>query len=141
MGNFFYKILGETSIESIKLTDIREELKLQKLNRIPILDKEGRPIYIIHRSLIEQFIVNQLDSGENGVDIRTLTLADLLKDTDLKETFENTFAIVKRQATLAEAKSAMLAKPGCSDIFVTAGGGSNEPVQGWLTNVDLVRSS
>jgi hypothetical protein len=35
----------------------------------------------------------------------------------------------------------MLTKPGCSDVFITAGGSRTEPVQGWLTNVDIARSS
>jgi hypothetical protein len=59
----------------------------------------------------------------------------------MKSMFENTFVVVKRQATLAEAKSAMVARPGCSDVFVTAGGNLNESVQGWLTNVDIARSA
>ena len=67
-------------------------------------------------------------------------LADLLADQETKQMFENTFVVVKRQSSLAEAKSAMLTRPGCSDVFVTAGGGRNEPVQGWLTNVDIARS-
>ena len=141
IGSFFCKNLGEISPASLKLTDLREELKIRKLNRIPILSEEGYPTYIIHRSLIEQFIVNQIDSVTENVNPKSLTLDDLLNDKEMKATFENTFVVVKRQATLAEAKSAMLAKPGCSDIFVTAGGNSNEAVQGWLTNVDLVRSS
>ena len=114
---------------------------MRTLNRIPIFNGEGHPVYIVHRSLIEQFIVKPVLSTTGGRSPIDLTLADLLADQEMKEIFENTFVIVKRQATLAEAKSAMLAKPRCSDVFVTAGGGRNEPVQGWLANVDIARSS
>ena len=34
-----------------------EELNLRTLNRIPIFNGEGHPVYIVHRSMIEQFIV------------------------------------------------------------------------------------
>lgn len=117
------------------------ELDLQRLNRIPLFDHEGHPMYIVHRSMIDKFIVKRVMSAVGSVNPADLTLADLLSDLEMKEMFENTFVVVKRQATLAEAKSAMVSKPGCSDVFVTAGGGRNEPIQGWLTNVDIVRSS
>jgi hypothetical protein len=140
-GDFFYKNLGQIDPPSLKLKDLVEELTLRTLNRIPIFNGEGHPLYIVHRSMIEQFIVKQVFSAAGGRNPGDLTLADLLADQEMREIFENTFVVVKRQATLAEAKSAMLARPRCSDVFVTAGGGRNEPVQGWLTNVDLARSS
>jgi len=141
IGDFFYKKLGEIDPRSLKLKELVEELTLRTLNRIPIFNSEGHPVYIVHRSMIEQFIVKQVLSAVGGRSPIDLTLADLLADQEMKAIFENTFVVVKRQATLAECKSAMLARPRCSDVFVTAGGGRNEPVQGWLTNVDIARSS
>ena len=75
-----------------------------------------------------------------AVEAGQLTLADLLANEEMKDTFENTFVVVKRQATLAEARSAMLARPSCQDVFITESGNLNEPVIGWLTNVDIARS-
>jgi hypothetical protein len=103
-------------------------------------NSSGHPLYIVHRSMIDKFIVKRVLSASGGSPA-DLTVADLLKDSEMKEIFENTFVVVKRQATIAEAKSAMISKPGCSDVFVTAEGTRNEPVQGWLTNVDITRSS
>jgi hypothetical protein len=74
--------------------------------------------------MIDKFIVKQVLSGAGGRTANDLTLGDLLTDREMKEIFENTFVVVKRQVTLAEAKSAMLTRPGCSDVFVTAGGRS-----------------
>jgi hypothetical protein len=120
-GDFFYKNLGQMDAHSLNLKDLIAELDLRQLNRIPILSGEGHPMYIVHRSMIDKFIVKQVLSatGRGGPD--DLTLADLLADPEMKEMFENTFVVVKRQATLAEAKSSMLTRPGCSDVFVTAG--------------------
>jgi hypothetical protein len=140
-GDFFYKNLSEVDPQSLKLKDLVEELDLQRLNRIPILNGQGHPLYIVHRSMIDKFIVKRVLSSMGDKNPNDLTLADLLADQEMKEIFENTFVIVKRQASLAETKSAMLTKPGCSDVFITAGGSRTEPVQGWLTNVDIARSS
>lgn len=141
-GDFHYKDFGKITPASVKLTDLVGELALLKLNRLPILSSEGHPMYIIHRSMIEQFMVKwMLSPSGDGRNATDLTLADLLADAEMKGIFESTFVVVKRQATLAEAKNAMISKPGCNDVFVTAAGGPNEPVQGWLTNVDITRSS
>lgn len=137
MRNFFFKNLGKIDPQSLKLMDLEGELEQRGLNRIPIFNGEDHPMYIIHRSMIETFALAQMWAGNSG----DLSLADLLADQEKKQMFESTFVVVKRQATLAEAKSAMLARPGCSDVFVTAGGSRNEPVQGWLANVDITRSS
>lgn len=139
-GDFFHKKLGEVDPASLRLRDLVSELDVRQLNRIPILSAEGHPLYILHRSMIDKFIVKQVLSGA-ATNANELTLADLLAEREMRDMFENTLVTVKRQASVAEAKSAMIARPGCSDVFVTAGGGRNEPVQGWLTNVEITRSS
>src|SRR5687768_2666409 len=107
------------------------ELTKLGLNRVPIVSSEGHPLYIVHRSMIERFIVNHALFGTEGKNPGDLTLADLLADPAMKGIFETTFAVVNRRATLAEAKSAMLGTPGCLDVFATAGGSLNEPLLGW----------
>ncbi len=91
--------------------------------------------------MIEQFIVKSLLQGGTAKDPATLTLADLLADAEMKAIFEKGFVVMKRHSTLADAKAAMSALEGCSDVFVTSGGTSQEPVQGFLTNVEIARSS
>jgi hypothetical protein len=141
LGDFFFKNLGEIDPQSLKLKDLVEELELRACNRIPMFNNEGCPIYIVHRSMIDKFIAKRAFSVAGSKSPNDLTLADLLADHEMQQMFTNTFVVVKRQATLAEAKSAMLTRPGCRDVFVTAGGDRNEAVQGWLTNVDIARSS
>lgn len=138
--DFFHKKLGQIDPQSLKLTDVITELQSRQLNRLPILSSAGHPLYIVHRSMIDQFIVKHVLAG-GAATAGNLTLADLLADPEMKDIFENTFVAVKRQGTLAEATSAMLSRPSCNDVAVTAGGNLNEPVLGWLTNVDIARSS
>jgi len=141
LSDLFYKQIGKIDPEALKLTDLVTELDQRERNRVPVLSAEGHPLYMVHRSMIDKFIVKTVMSKDGAARVPNLTLAELLGDAEMKSIFENTFAVVRRQATLAEAQSAMATKPNCSDVFITAGGTSKEPVQGWLSNVDMVRSS
>lgn len=139
ISDFFYKILDESNSKLLKLKELIQELDSRGLNRLPIFNEKGHPKYIVHRSMIDKFIVKQVLSSLG--DPKDLTLESLFSDKEMKDMFEKTFVVVKRQATLEEAKKAMLDTPGCSDIFVTTEGNLNEPVLGWLTNVDITRNT
>jgi hypothetical protein len=141
IGAFFYKQIGKIDPVALKLTDLISELELRQLNRLPILSNESHPMYIVHRSMIDKFMIKSAIAPGGAANFLNLTLADLLADPEMKAMFETTFVVVKRQATLAEAQSAMLTRPACSDVFITAGGSLKEPVQGWLTNVDMARNA
>ena len=83
-----------------------------------------------------------LDLGATpGTPPDQLSLADLPSDQERRGIFESTLVTVGEQATLAEAKSTMIARPCCSDVFVTKLGNRTEAVLGWLTNVDIARST
>jgi len=138
-GKFFYKNLGKQAPESIKLKDLVGELSQDGLNRVPILDGEGRALYIVHRSMIDKFVAENV-WGKSGKSPDTFTLADLLAEPEMKKTFENTFVVVSATCTLADTKTAMLAREGCSDVFLTENGNPSEKVMGWLTNVDIAHS-
>lgn len=140
-GKFFFKDIDQLNPQTLRLRDLVNEIDMRGLNRIPLLNGGGHPMYMVHRSMIDKFIVQTVLAGDGGKNPNDLTLADLLADAQMRAIFEETFVVVKRSATLAEAKSAMVARPGCNDVFVTAGGGSNEPVQGWLTNVDIAKTN
>jgi len=139
LNNFFHKRLGEIDPQTFALPDLIKELKARQLNRVPILTSERHPLYIIHRSMVDQFLSETLMASDQHPSPSQLTLAALLANDEMKDTFENTFVVVRRQATLAEAKDAMVTRPNCRDVFITEGGNLNEPVIGWLTNVDIAR--
>lgn len=140
LTNFFHKKLGEIEPQKYSLVDLIKELKTKQLNRVGILTSDRHPMYIIHRSKVDEFMNETSMFSDKPLNLSQLTLADLLANDEMRDTFENTFVVVKRQATLAEARSAMLARPGCQDVFITEGGNLNEPVIGWMTNVDIARS-
>lgn len=139
ISNFFYKNLGHAKSEAIKLKDLVGELSVRGLDRVPILDGQWHPLYIIHRSMIDKFVVENMWEKQ-GTSADEFTLADLLSQPEMEKEFEN-FVVIKKQATLAEARSSMRTTPGCRDVFVTEHGRWDEPVLGWLTNIDIAGSS
>jgi hypothetical protein len=135
----FHRRLNEINPQTLRLKDLVQDLAINQRNRLPILSADGAPLYIIHRSFIEQFIVKALLQNDPTKDPSALTLAELLADPEMKPRFEKSFAVIKRQSTLAEARAAMIAREGCSDVFVTDAGTPQEPVQGLLTNAKIAR--
>jgi hypothetical protein len=128
-------LCGTLPADQIKLLGIVDTLiKEKKGDRYPILNDTGHPVYMVHRSAIDGYLVNKARQ-DSPPKLATLTLQHLLDDdADLKKLFETSFATVKENATLAEAKSAMDRAAKCQDVFVTKGGTKQEPVLGWITN-------
>jgi hypothetical protein len=91
--------------------------------------------YILHASALSAFLLNIRPPAER----EKLTFADLLADPETAWQISKLVAVVSASATLGEAKSALESVTGAQDIIVTASGKSNEPMLGWITNVDLVK--
>ena len=120
-----------TTEDQISLSDILS-LCTQKITRIPILDNSGRLLYLIHCSLLREFIT----SWSGGTQA---TLADLADDPDNRVLIYDSTAFVSESATVGEAKAAMDSIPRCQDVMITSSGRRDEPVIGWLTNIDIGR--
>src|SRR5262249_14421471 len=118
---FFWKSLSLNRPDTLRLADLNRELKAQTKNRVPVLDEQARPKYIIHRSAITEYLAEHGASEE-------LTLKNLLDQPDQHELFENSFATVAPGATLADAAAAMKGISSCRDVFVTKDGTREAPV-------------
>jgi hypothetical protein len=137
-------LTAEKDIDQVKVVgDILKLMTSSKKNRLPVLDTNDCPKYMIHRSMIDKYLAEKvLEEDEHSGDPGALTFKNLLdEDADLKKMFETGFAIVPNDATLAEAKFAMEAVTDCLDVFVTKRGTRNEPVIGWLTNAIIAKCS
>ena len=138
IDSMFHKNLGDCPADKILLADLRAEMKKDNRSRVPILDEQRRPAYIIHGSVIADFLT---DLATTGTDIRAVTLADLVADQALRELVSRSFAVVSRTATMGDATQALQAVENCQDIFVTSDGTPEGTVLGWLTNVMFVSPS
>jgi hypothetical protein len=136
--SFFCKELGKFDASALKLRDLVAEMKSLGRNRIPLLNAAGHPMYIVHRSMVDQFISTQSMEGSGAKPVQDLTLSDLLADPFLQVMFKSSFAVVSRRASQADASKAMNAITDCRDVFVTQNGGADEAVVGWVTNVDMM---
>lgn len=119
--------------KDIKLvTDILD--KLSEKERLPILDKKGAVIYMIHRSYIDRYLTQRALQPQPPK-LQELTLQNLFDDdSKLKDLFKESFGFVKENATLADAKTEMERISKRQDVFVTKSGNKEEPIIGWITN-------
>jgi len=137
-------ILEKEGIESEKklktdlIDGLMEKDKSFPKNRLPILDSKMKPKYIIHRSIIDKFIVKSIADGKKMDD---LTLQDMLDDIDFAKYLKESYGTMKPTASLAEAKYLVDNIDVCLDVFVTEDGTANTKVVGWITNVIVSKES
>ncbi|HEY4900879.1 MAG TPA: hypothetical protein VIH91_08695 [Terriglobales bacterium] len=131
-SGFYWKRLNK-HLEQSKLVDISETMKTQEKNRLPILDDKNVVRYVIHRAAIHEFIVSKLPNTAE------LKVSDLLADEQMRMTFEQSFAFVGIDDTLEQARAKISGS--VRDVFVTQTGSPQEPVRGWLTEVDLAQEA
>lgn len=143
-GKIFYKKTSE--VGQTKLVDI-----LQKFNesnevwsRLPILDDQDRPDRIIHRTLIDKYLVDKLwnaDPAGPAMSFDQFTVQDLLQDPKFVQYLDANFATVSESSTLADVKALMDSIPECKDVFVTKNGTKDEPILGWITNAIIIENA
>lgn len=122
----------------IRLTGLSERLDDQRIRRLPILDAQSRLTFVVHKSVIDAYLVARLRNSGPSASIEQITLQDLL--TELAPAGLITAAVfVSIRCTMADARAAMVSKEHCQDVFVTEQGQADEPVLGWLTNNDFRR--
>lgn len=126
------------SAVKLKADLIDANLAKENRNRLPVLDPQGRPKYIVHRSIIDRFLVEAVAAGKTLAD---LTLQHLIDDTTFKEILVNGFGTVRETSTMAEAKALMDRVAVCLDVFVTEDGTADTKVVGWLTNVIVMEQA
>jgi hypothetical protein len=125
--------------EDLPIDKLREYLDpdhtpTQDVTRLPILDSEARALYIIHRSVLFEQLAKS-DPGKPA----DQKLQGLLARARLASLITS-WATVHENAVLGDAKRAMEAAANAQDVFVTRSGRPNEPIVGWLSNVDITRA-
>lgn len=130
--SMFHKNLADTPGETILLADLLDEMKKSHRSRVPMLGESGRPRFMVHKSLIEEFVSARALRGD--ADVKMLTVHDLLVESERADVFTQTFAVVDIATDMDQALAAMNTIPNCQDVFVTADGTPDSGVVGWLTN-------
>ncbi len=104
------------------------------VSRLPILEFDGKPKYMIHQSKLDHYLV----SGGKKEDTLENFIAEQ-KSQGFSFGANKGFVIVSEQISIAEAKLKMESVPSCQDIFVTREGSVEEPLTGWISNVRLAK--
>ncbi|HLP44526.1 MAG TPA: hypothetical protein VK469_01185 [Candidatus Kapabacteria bacterium] len=134
-----HKILKGQTEKDVKIGELYNKFK-GVVTRLPIFDSDDKVKYLIHQSELSKYIADKccatLESKPKS-EILLLTLEEFLSDPGTKELVSGSIAFVSKNATLREAKTKMEETTNCRDIFITEKGKSDEPVLGWLTDIDI----
>jgi hypothetical protein len=133
VSHIYLKILNEQT-RNMRLRDLRDEMSGNDKERLPFVGEDRRPLYIIHRSMLERYMLDQQLRGEP---LDGLTVGAFLEQA-AGGILDKTFVTLAPTASLADAQQAMAGA--IRDVFVTVDGNSNSPILGWLSNVDLTRN-
>lgn len=134
------KMKAGRSEKDIKLEELKKLLD-GVVTRIPVLDEKGAVRYVIHQSMLYKYIAEESCAKGPAFQFADVTLEDFLNFELMKDYVSRTRAFVAADQTLADAKVQMEAVPGCQDVFVTEHGQADEPVLGWLTNIEIAKHS
>jgi CBS domain-containing protein len=135
--SMYLKILNKGISPEALVTEIFGEMRSQGRHRLPILNEEGRVVYMVHRSMISEFLAEALTESRPA---NTLTLENMMNRPGMREMFERTFVFVAPEVSVEEAKETLKQQAGARDVFVTPSGKSDEAVLGMLTSSDVVES-
>jgi hypothetical protein len=133
VSNVYLKVFNETT-KNMKLRDLRDEMDGNGKERLPIVGADRRPFYIVHRSMLERYMLDQQLRGEP---LDGLTVGAFLEQAATGFLAE-TFVTLAPTASLADAQQVM--SGAIRDVFVTVDGSHNSSILGWLSNVDLTRN-
>jgi len=143
------KIVGITIGKDMTPADVTiDEIrgKFSKMvTRIPVFEKDESILCIIHQSLLYKFISDRCCAlaeaqVKQPLELDKLYLGELLEEEPLRALAVDSLAFVPVNATLADAKARMDEMKHCQDVLVTEKGHTDEPVVGWLMNVDIDKS-
>lgn len=129
----YFTIPPNQGDENIQLSVLFDKFR-GKISRLPILESNGKPKYMIHQSRFDRY----LSSGGNQEDTLQQFI-DMQQSQGLSFDCNNGFVVVSEQISIVQAKLKMESVPSCQDIFVTKEGSLDEPLTGWISNVRLAK--
>jgi len=105
---------------------------MQQVNRLLIVGDGQQPRYLIHKSRIDAYL---LADGDNSDSLGAFLDSESAAGRNYAA--GSGFVTISSTTALEDARRALEAAAGVSDIVVTRFGGQQEPVLGWITDVQL----
>jgi hypothetical protein len=121
--------------DSQKVQDVLNALKASgKGERLPFLDKENKPIYILHKSAVDGALV-EASQAIDPIPMPDVTFQQLFEKVPaLKVLAMASFGTLGQETTLEAVRAEMMRIDNCQDVFITENGTKDSPVLGWVTN-------
>lgn len=125
-------ILSRKYDDSETLDTVVKDLKEKGRWRLLIVNDDKSFFNILYRRAAQDFLS---DPGKRkGADGNDISLREYLEKTSENKAI---VAFVSEESSLYDAKQAMDAVPGCTDVIVTTNGESNAPVVVYITDNDI----
>lgn len=132
----YYSLAKDRDEKSVTLKDLKKFMAQKKVSRLPVLDAEKRPKYMVHDASFLKYLTLPGKKEEDKLDD---FLAEMKNQCKMEFGLNNGFVIVSEKTTLAEAGKKMNNIPFCRDVFVTKNGDPDEPITGWLSDSRLAK--
>ncbi|BCJ47075.1 hypothetical protein GCM10010168_34050 [Actinoplanes ianthinogenes] len=121
----------------LKLKLLYDAMHSANRSRVPIFDHASVALCVVHDSDLDKYAQAKSLPAASMTDADTL--AALMAQSPEMTALVKNFLTVPATATVADVRTRLTARPGCKDVFVTAGGGEADKVLGWLTHSNLAR--
>jgi hypothetical protein len=136
-----YKTGTNDNTLNLKITFL-DFLTTKKIQRVILLDENKVAKYVLHKSMIQDFITEYCFSNPSQ-SVSALTFADLKKSTDatVQAILKDGIKFVSENANLSDAKTLIKNYTACNDVFITQNGFEIEPALGWITDKTIAENS
>jgi hypothetical protein len=125
------------SDSDVMLSELRDKFTT-KVTRMPVIDAEGKPKYMIHKSSIDSYVLALPPEDPSAEGPSLQKFIEDRKGEQVEYGMGKGFVVVSEETTLAEARQKMEQARPSKDIFVTRGGSDAEPLTGWITDTRLL---
>lgn len=125
---------GQTTA-NVHLTTLKQRFEIEQVGRLPILDADGRPLFMIHKGEVQAFLNQPPQTGNQP------TLADLVSRTAGRRYGPGEgFLIVAPKTKIDGSMASLLANSPAADLFVTLNASTDSPLLGWISDERLARA-
>lgn len=125
-----FRMIQGQSEQNIRISELLDKFG-NRISRLPIVSAEGKPMYMIHQSKLDRYII---EGGKEDDSLETL-----VSTQGFNFGLNQGFLVVSEKTSLSEAKIKMEEIPSCQDIFISKEGNPDSPITGWISNIRIAK--
>jgi hypothetical protein len=129
------RLSDDLGADGVTLADLKARF-VGQVSRLPVLNSDGTPLYMIHQSRVDQYVAN---GGSQSATLAEFVVTRAAEPFPVRFDHGHGFLTVPPTATLAEVKDEIDRIESVQDVFVTANGSASSELLGWVSNIRLSR--